>query len=123
MTEQSEATSGIPREARKWGMICHIIALVGLLGNGIGFVLGPLIVWMIKKEDHPFVDEQGKEALNFQITMMLIMIACGFLAFFLIGLFLLPFALLMAIVFPIIGAIKANDGEHYRYPFAIRLIK
>ena len=123
MTEQSEATSGIPRAARKWGMICHIIALVGLLGNGIGFVLGPLIVWMIKKEDHPFVDEQGKEALNFQITMMLIMLACGFLAFFLIGFFLLPFALLMAIVFPIIGAIKANDGEHYRYPFAIRLIK
>ena len=123
MSEQTEASAAIPRDARKWAMLCHIMALVGLLGNGIGFVLGPLLVWMIKKEDHPFVDEQGKEAVNFQITMMLLAIACGLLAFFVIGLLLLPFVLIVAVVFSVVGAVKANEGEHYRYPFALRLIK
>ena len=53
----------------KWAMVCHLAALVGLLGNGIGFLLGPLVVWLFKNEDDPFIDEQGKEAVNFQITM------------------------------------------------------
>jgi uncharacterized Tic20 family protein len=123
MSEQTEAPTAIPRDARKWAMLCHIMALVGLLGNGIGFVLGPLLIWMIKKEDHPFVNEQGKEAVNFQITMMLIAIACGLLAFVVIGLLLLPIVLIVAVVFSVIGAIKANEGEHYRYPFSWRLIK
>ncbi len=123
MSEQTETPTAIPRDARKWAMLCHIMALVGLLGNGIGFVLGPLLIWMIKKEDHPFVNEQGKEAVNFQITMMLIAIACGLLAFVVIGLLLLPIVLIVAVVFSVIGAIKANEGEHYRYPFAWRLIK
>ena len=111
MSEQTEASAAIPRDARKWAMLCHIVALVGLLGNGIGFVLGPLLIWMIKKEDHPFVDEQGKEAVNFQITMMLLAIACVPLAFFVIGLLLLPFVLLAAVVFSVIGAVKANEGQ------------
>ncbi len=123
MSEQTEASAAIPRDARKWAMLCHIVALVGLLGNGIGFVLGPLLIWMIKKEDHPFVDEQGKEAVNFQITMMLLAIVCGLLAFFVIGLLLLPIVLIVAVVFSVVGAVKANEGEHYRYPFALRLIK
>ncbi len=123
MSEQTEAPAAIPRDARKWAMLCHIVALVGLLGNGIGFVLGPLLIWMIKKEDHPFVDEQGKEAVNFQITMMLLAIVCGLLAFFVIGLLLLPIVLIVAVVFSVVGAVKANEGEHYRYPFALRLIK
>ena len=123
MSEQTEASAAIPRDARKWAMLCHIVALVGLLGNGIGFVLGPLLIWMIKKEDHPFVDEQGKEAVNFQITMMLLAIVCVLLAFFVIGLLLLPFVLIVAVVFSVVGAVKANEGEHYRYPFALRLIK
>jgi len=50
-------------------MVCHLAALVGLLGNGIGFLLGPLVVWLFKKEDDPFIDEQGKEAVSFQIIM------------------------------------------------------
>jgi len=123
MSEQTEAPTAIPRDARKWAMLCHIIALVGLLGNGIGFVLGPLLVWMIKKEDHPFVDEQGKEAVNFQLTMMLLAIVCSFLILVVVGLFLLPIVIIVAVVFSVIGAIKANEGEHYRYPFALRLIK
>ncbi|NIM52490.1 MAG: DUF4870 domain-containing protein [Gemmatimonadales bacterium] len=104
-------------------MICHIVALVGLIGNGIGFLVAPLIVWLIKKEDHPFIDEQGKEAVNFQITMFIAGFVSVILILVLIGIFLLFLVLLAMIIFPIIAAVKANDGEHYRYPFALRFIK
>jgi len=119
----TNTSNGLPREARKWAMICHISALVGLLGNGIGFLLGPLIVWLIKKEDHPFIDEQGKEAVNFQITMFIAMLLSGILCLVFIGfIFLIIFGLLM-VIFPIIGALKANDGEAYRYPFSFKFLK
>ena len=122
MNEQS-ATGEIPRDARQWAMICHIIALSGLLANGIGFLLGPLLVWLLKKEDHPFIDEQGKEAVNFQITMFIVLFISVILCLFLIGfLFLIVIGVLM-VIFPIIAAIKANDGEHYRYPLCLRFIK
>jgi uncharacterized Tic20 family protein len=122
MTESSGG-SGIPREARKWAMVCHVIALVGLLGNGIGFLLGPLIVWLLKREDHPFVDAQGKEAVNFQITMLIVACICGLLALVFIGFLLLGIVALIMVILPIIAAIKANDGVDYRYPFSIRFIK
>ena len=118
-----ETGGPISRDARKWAMLCHIIALVGLLGNGVGFLLGPLLVWLFKKEDDPFIDEQGREAVNFQLTMLLAMIVSALLCLVLIGFVLIVIVGLMMIIFPIIGAIKANDGEHYRYPFAIRFIK
>jgi len=104
-------------------MLCHLAALVGLLGNGIGFVLGPLVVWLLKKEDHPFIDEQGKAAINFQLTMLLILILCIPLALILVGIFLIILIVPVMIIFSIIGAIKANDGQSYRYPFAIRFLK
>lgn len=114
-------------EARKWAMIAHLSALVGLLGNGIGFLLGPLIVWAIKKDDHPFVDEQGKEAMNFQLSMIIIGVVAFALIFTIIGILIaVPVLILVAIVavvLPIVGGIRANEGEHYRYPFAWRLIK
>jgi hypothetical protein len=103
-------------------MVCHIVALVGLLGNGIGFLLGPLLVWLVKKEDDPFIDEQGREAVNFQITMFIAAIISALLILVVIGILLLIVVGILMIVFPIIGAIKANEGEHYRYPFAIRFL-
>ena len=123
MAKNKNAAVEIPKEARTWGMICHIVALVGLLGNGFGFVVAPLIVWLIKREELPFIDDQGKESLNFQITMAIACLVCIPLCFILIGFVLLLVAALLMIIFPIIGAVKANDGEYYRYPFAIRLIK
>ena len=117
-----QATPEISRDARKWAMICHIIALVGLLGNGIGFLIGPLVVWLVKKEDDPFIDEQGREAVNFQLTMLLAVIISIVLCFVIIGFFILPIVVLMMIIFPIIAAIKANDGEHYRYPVTFRVL-
>ena len=121
--QESHETEVITREARQWAMTCHLIALVGLLGNGIGFVLGPLIVWLLKKEDHPYIDEQGKESLNFQITMFIALLISGVLALVFIGFVLLFIAGIVMTVFPIIGAIRANEGVHYRYPISIRFVK
>ncbi len=116
----SEPVSG---DAGTWAMLCHLAALVGFLGNGVGFIVGPLIVWLIKRGEDPFIDEQGKEALNFQITMFIAFLIAGLLVLIVIGVVLLPILGLLEIVLPIIAGIKANNGEHYRYPFAVRLIQ
>ncbi len=123
-TEQNVESGGIPsKEARRWASLCHIIALVGLIGNGVGFVLGPLVVWLIKRDDDPFIDEQGKEALNFQITMVIAALVSLLLTVVVIGLFLVISVGLVMVIFPIIAAVKASNGEHYRYPFTIRFLK
>jgi len=123
MTDTVPPTGTLSRDARKWAMLCHLVALVGLLGNGIGFLVGPLAVWLIKKEDDPFIDEQGKEAVNFQITMLIAALASALLILLLIGIVLLVVVGLMMIILPIIAAIQANEGTHYRYPLTIRFIK
>ena len=116
------AAAQVPdKEARTWGMLCHLSALAGLF-TGIGFLIGPLVVWLLKKDEMPFVDDQGKEALNFQITMALIFCVCWVLAFVLIGLLLMPLVALLDLILVIVATIKANTGEQYRYPFALRLI-
>ena len=109
-------------DARKWASLCHIVALSGLIGNGVGFVLGPLVVWLIKKDEYTFVEEQGKEAINFQITMILALIISLILTMVVIGLFLMIAVGIVMVAFPIIAAVKASNGEAYRYPFTIRFI-
>ena len=106
-----------------WAMISHIVALSGLLGNGIGFVLGPLLVWLLKREDHPFINEQGREAVNFQLSMLLYIVIGVLLILVVIGIPILIVLGILAVVFPIIAAVKANNGEHYRYPLTIRFLK
>ena len=80
-----------------------------------------LVVWQVKK-DLPFVDEQGKEALNFQITVSIAVVVCLFLMFILIGFLLLPLVAITSFVFTLIAGLKANNGENYRYPIALRFI-
>lgn len=106
----------VPQDAKTMGMLCH------LLGILLGF-LGPLIIWLIKKDESPFVDDQGKEALNFQITLLFAYIVGSATMCILIGFIIVPLAWILAIIFGIMGAMAANKGEAYRYPFAIRLIK
>lgn len=111
---------GVPAEARTWGMLCHLSALSGLIGVGFGFVLGPLVCWLVKKDIYAFVDDQGKEALNFQITMLIATLLCIASC---IG---VPLAWVLGIadiVLTIVAALKANDGVAYRYPFSIKFIK
>ena len=116
------ADSSVSADERLWGMIAHLSALAGFI-IPFGNIAGPLIVWMIKKDAMPFVDDQGKESLNFQITVTIAAIVAAVLIVFLIGFLLLPAVGLAALVFTVIAGIKANEGVAYRYPFTLRLIK
>ena len=123
MSEQAGAPpQPIDRDARNWAMGCHMIALTGLLGNGIGFLLGPLILWLVKREDHPFIDDQGKESVNFQLTMFLALLVCVPLIFVGIGILLMPLIGIFDVVMVIVAGIKAANGEQYRYPLTFRFI-
>ena len=101
---------------RNLAMLAHLLGIVS------GFV-GALIIWLIKKDQSAYVDEQGKEALNFQITMLIAFVGAWILVFVLIGALLFPLLLVVNLVFCILAAVAASKGEHYRYPFAIRLLK
>lgn len=116
--EQMTMTS----QERNWGMLCHLAALAGFL-IPLGNVLGPLVIWLIKKEQFAFVNDQGKEALNFQITMLICGIVSGILMLVLIGIILLIAVAVLSLVFTIIAAVQASKGVSYRYPFALRLVK
>ncbi len=109
-------------EEKQWAMFAHLSALVGFL-IPFGSILGPLIIWQIKKAEMPFVDENGKEALNFQITVVIAVLACLLLSVILIGFLLLPIVGIAALVLTIMAGIKANNGETYRYPLTLRLVK
>ena len=110
------------KDARNWAMITHLMALSGYV-IPLGNVIGPLIIWAIKKDEYAFVDEQGKEAINFQLTMLIAFVISCILIFLLIGIPLLIALGIYDLVMIIIAAIKANDGVAYRYPFAIRFFK
>ncbi len=112
----------VTADDRQWGMFCHLSALLGYLVGGLTF-LGQLIVWLIKKDTSKFVDYHGKEALNFQINILIYSLVCIPLMFVLIGFLLLPVVVVYSIVMPIIAGIKANEGQLYEYPFTFRLIK
>jgi uncharacterized Tic20 family protein len=127
------ANSTISAEERQWAMFAHLSALAGgvLTGaiGGWGFFIGPLVIWQMKKDTMPFVADQAKEALNFNITVSAIMLVLMILGFVTLGIgFLItgPLMLLVgiaALVFIIIAAMKANQGERYRYPMTLRLVK
>lgn len=121
--QPNEAGKEGNKDARMWAMFCHLAGLAGLIVPVVGCVLGPLIIWQIKKEDFPFVDEQGKEAVNFQISMLIYGIVAGLLCFACVGFVLAPAVAIFDIVFLLIAAIKTNNGLHYRYPLCIRFIK
>jgi uncharacterized protein len=104
------------------GMLAHLSALAGFV-IPFGNIIGPLVIWLIKKDSSPFVDDQGKESLNFQITIMILFIVSVILMLAFIGFLLVPLVGLLSLIFIIVATIKANGGERYRYPFALRLIK
>lgn len=120
-------------EERQWAMFAHLSTLVGGLLTGwfygIGFFIGPLIIWLIKKDTMPFVGDQAKEALNFAITVSGASLVLLMLTVMSLGIGILvtgPLMLIIGIaslVFVIIAAIKANEGTAYRYPISLRLVK
>ena len=122
MTSQSLVPLPDP-QARRWAMLCHYAAFFWFVAPLIGNVLGPLIVWQLQKDRDPFVDRQGREALNFQITYSLVMMLCGALAWVFIGFPLMLLVNLTTLVLVVIAGIRANAGEAWRYPFCLRLVK
>jgi len=119
------AASGVaPTEnERTWGMLAHLSALTGLVIPLAGIVLGPLLVWLARREESAFVADHAKEALNFNISVLLGALACMLLMLVFVG-FLLGTALFVAwLVLMLVAAIKASEGHPYRYPFALRLVK
>ena len=119
----SPGSKEINKDARMWAMVCHLAGLAGMLIPGTGNIVAPLVVWQIKKEDNPFIDEQGKEAVNFQISISMYLIISIFLCVICVGAFLVAATLFFFFVFSLIAAVKANNGFHYRYPLIIRFIK
>ncbi|ALI01244.1 DUF4870 domain-containing protein [Pseudomonas sp. FW306-02-F02-AA] len=110
------------REVRQWAMFCHLSALLGIWVP-FGSLIGPLILWQLKREMDPFIDDQGKEALNFQISVAIASAICLLLMVVVIGFFLFGLVAIGALVLTIIAGVKANEGQLYRYPFTWRLIK
>ena len=127
-------TTGVSAEERQWAMFAHLSALAGGIvtagwAGSIGCFLGPLVIWLMKKETMPFVDDQAKEALNFNITVAIVFFVLFLLTLGTLGLGAILTVPLMIIVglawlvLTVIAAIKSNEGVRYRYPFAIRLVK
>ncbi|MCP2075222.1 UNVERIFIED_ORG: putative Tic20 family protein [Pseudomonas lini] len=110
------------KEARQWAMFCHLSALLGIW-IPFGTLIGPLVLWQLKRETDPFIDAQGKEALNFQITVAIASAISLLLMVVVIGFFLFGLVAIGALVLTIIGGVKANEGQPYRYPFTWRLVK
>ena len=104
------------QDAKNLAMLCHLLGL-------LTYFLGPLILWMIKKDEDAFVDEQGKEALNFQITIAIAFAVAGVTSCIGIGFIVGGAAVVANIIFSIMACLAASKGEHYRYPVAIRLLK
>jgi len=121
--EQGQTGAEVSKDARMWGMFCHLAGLAGIVIPAVGNIVGPLIVWQIKKDEYPFVDEQGKEAVNFQISMTIYGLISAVLIFICVGFFLLAAVGVVDLVFLLIAAVKANNGQSYRYPLTIRFIK
>ena len=115
-------------EERTWALIGHLAALSAFI-TGVGGIIGPLVVWLIKRDTMPFAGEQAKEALNFNITVaiaMCVLLLFTIMTFGLGALLAWPLAVAVGIawfVLTIIAALKANEGVAYRYPFTLRLVK
>ena len=106
----------VSKDAKNMAMLSH------LLGFFTSF-FAPLIIWLLKKDEEPFVDQQAKEALNFQITILLAMCAAALLSIICVGIPLLIVIPILDLIFCIIAAVKSSDGQPYRYPVCLRLVK
>jgi len=116
-TEEAEETKQpeSSKEARNMAMLCHLLGIVGFFA--------PLVIWLIEKDKHRFVDEHGRAAMNYQISIMIYYIASWLLCFVVIGIFLLAALTILHIIFAIIGAVKASRGKPWRYPIAVPFLK
>src|SRR5881392_2335288 len=119
---ETTTTTSTSTSVRTLCMLAHATALVGFLVPIAGHIVGPLIVWLAKRQDSPEIDAHGKESMNFQISMLIWNVIAGILCLVLIGIPILILLHLLNIIFVIVASIQASEGKLYRYPLAIRLI-
>lgn len=112
----------INSEEQTFSMLCHLSALSGMI-IPFGHIIGPLVFWLIKKDQFSEVDRQGKEALNFQISMTIWMFLSGILVIIVIGLFALIALGVLDLVITIVAAVKSNNGERFKYPLSLEILK
>jgi uncharacterized Tic20 family protein len=118
-----QTTTSTSSNVRTWCILAHATALVGFLVPVAGHLVGPLIIWLAKRQDSADIDAHGKESLNFQISMLIYNAIAAILCLILIGFFILGILHILNIIFVIIASIQASEGKLYRYPIAMRLIK
>ena len=116
------AGNNLRKEERTWAMAAHLSAFAGHLFP-FAHILAPLVVWLVKKDSSSFVDEQGKEAVNAQISVTIYGAVAVALCFVLIGIPLLAGLYIANFVLVIVAASAANEGRAYRYPWILRLVK
>jgi uncharacterized Tic20 family protein len=109
------------QDSRTWAMFCHLGAFAGYI-IPFGHIIAPLIIWLIKRDESPLVADQGKESLNFQLSMTLYAIIAGLLIVIFIGFILLFALMIFDVIMVIIATVRANAGEKYRYPLSIRFV-
>ncbi len=115
-------------DSRTMGMLAHLTALAGGLVGGVGAWVGPLVIWLIKRDQDPFAAEHAKEALNFNLTITLLVVIAIIVSFVTLGIGLIvvvPAGIVIGVlwlIWTIQAAIRANDGQPYRYPLTIRFI-
>ena len=113
----------VSKDEQNWAMFCHLSALSGFI-IPFGSVIGPLVIWLMKRAEMPMVEVHGKEVLNFQITVMIAALVSMVLMVVFIGFLLLAVVAIGALILTIMAAIKVSNGDYsYRYPFTLRLIK
>lgn len=118
----ASAPSTISAEDRQWGMFCHLSSFVGYV-IPFGNVVGPLVLWLMKRETMPFVEGEGKESVNFQISVTIYAIISAILSFFCIGFVLLIALLIFDLIVVIMACIESSKGNAYKYPLCIRFIQ
>ncbi|MEX2673017.1 MAG: DUF4870 domain-containing protein [Phycisphaeraceae bacterium] len=122
--ESPPPTGNMPDpKSRNWAVGCHLAAFLGFFVPTVGQIVGPLIIWLLKRHDDPLVEEQGKESLNFQISITIYALVSAVLVLVLIGIVLLPLVVIFDVVMVIIASIKVSNGEPWRYPLTIRLVQ
>ncbi|HCF49412.1 MAG TPA: DUF4870 domain-containing protein [Syntrophomonas sp.] len=125
--------SGDPTE-RNWAMACHLSAFLAFTGLPLGNVLGPLIVWLLRRDQYPLVDEQGKESLNFQISMSIyavvglmvagiLLVTLVFIPLSLLTLLLLGALGVVDMILVVIASLNVSNGQPFQYPFTIKFLK
>jgi uncharacterized Tic20 family protein len=114
--------NGLTKDDRTFGMLCHLVALAGCV-IPFGNIIGPLVIWLIKKDQSAFVNDQGKESLNFQISLTIYGIVSAILIFVLIGILTSIVLGIFWLIMIIMASVKANEGIAYRYPLTIRFLK